>query len=1409
MGSDKIIYDWKRYWTPHGSNQESYFEYSSLYNGEKPTLADLRDKKCLILLGDAALGKSTALKQEWKNLENNKIGVYFLDLKCISDYTSLKDKFDEFKKYCNKKSKVYLLMDSFDEGQLVFDNLVNSLIENLKLLDLEKIFIRITCRTVVFPKYLCDELKKLSYNEKYCYEDNGIQEVLKQQLRLIKNNKKNPLSVEVYKLLPLNKEDIDLVLEKKDINKDDFYNSISFSEELKTPITALYVIENYPKINTFSQFEIYNNICHKLCNEFNGPINSQVLNTNERLEIAATLFTLMLFSNKYLISYDNSVSEFTKQNIFYTQKYFKDIKNVLDILRFSIPASNLKEVLNTGLFTGDYDSIMCIQKTYMEFLVAKFILANNLYNNFKNLMFDEYNKVLPFFVNTMCWLAEQSDVIFEEVYLKDPDILLTSMVSFSSEKKNIKLLKKLYELLKSDAGIHGLSSYYQVLRKLVISKNSIIRTVEEYLKSKDSTYVKISIQLLGINKITEFEDYIFNIAISNNYDMYCRLEALYFLKEHSCSTLHKISDHIDNFIVENIEESSKYAYSLINLLLPNNLSEHNFLKLINQNLDDSFYYHVEPEIIVQNKDFHKILLSNLIQPFLDEKRHDTIYIDKLLKKLVENLSCEDIEYCANFIYKVLNCCYLYFLQLELHSLLKKIKRNLKYEIFNYIFNNILISSNQDVFYVNYYKFFFDKRDLMFLIKQFLKVQDKKVKKLLYDLCINLSPIYKFIYYCNYTLYLIKDVICIIKNKKVTHYQHYLYPLWNNLKSYYKKVINNKIKNKILRKRPIDFLRKILNKTAFSEYDWNNCIYYLSYLKDNEKMAFSFCPISYEYIDEYYLLNSKEQQQLFNLAEFYVENQSYDTTKINNRLTTNSFNPYANMLIVPAMYLLYKQSQKTLYNLLNKTDLIKRSLPYLINYPIDNNFYNEIKSCRIELLQYCIINNETEFLKVLEDIINIKLSVQNDEVYLEFLDDFYSIDNEELNNILFQKLSILLDKDTHTKSELYILEHIGKYLTIKNYPCCFELFISTIKNINKPIYLKIIIAKFLAHHNNNTFNIYKDLLDNNEDFAKGFICEVSKGCFVMRSYQDDKQIKLNLNSIELAQFFIILEKYYPASEDTYPNGIVTTRHEIADLRRFLINKGINNGDLEFFNYIKNNSELYVPEFWISSAKRNYTKLQYQYINVEDLITIILKENSNIILNNSHLFDIVRKALNEIRSDIRKDAAYLRVWNESNNSCWPKDERALSDEIKRLLKVKLDNMIINREVEISPKISGSGNNIPDLLIECQTSESNVASVIIEVKGCWNKNLRESIRTQLYDRYMRDDIGYHYGIYLIGWYWCDKWKEEHKKDIRERIKLENRFSETDINEMIDYFSECAEKLSNEDKKIKSIVLDLSLPN
>ncbi len=1402
MNSNKVIYDWKRYWVSLEDDEETYHAYSQLYENKKVTLADLRDEKCLILLGDAALGKTTVLKDEYKKLLNSNLKAYFIDLKYVSDQASLKDKFIELQKYCHNKSRVYLLMDSFDESQLIFKNIVNCLIDSLKSLNLKNIYIRITCRTVVFPQYLLDELKQLAYEKKEVRDLGNIKKGFKHQFEIKQSCEK--FSVKIYRLLPLDEADIDTVLEHKNINKDDFYNNILLSEELKTPIVILYIIDNYQNIGNKSQFEIYSNICKQLCSEFNGQYNKQILNINERIKIIEILFTLMLFSNKYLISYDKNVCDFSSDDIFYTQKYFNDIKNISDILRFAIPTSNIEEVLNTGLFTGKCNCITCIQKTYMEFLVAKFILDCDLYNNFKNLMFDEYGKVLPPFVNTICWLADQNDAIFDEVYLKDPDILLTSIVSFSSEEKNIKLLEKFYELLKTE-GIYGLTSYSFIFKKLSIPKNLIIKIVEKYLKSDDPTCIAMTIELLDINNIVEFKNYIFNIAISKEHSFHCRLAALSFLKQHAISDLHKISEYVDNFIVEDLEETSKYAYLLINLLAPDYLPEAKFRKIINQNLENTFYYHVKLEVIERNQGLHKIMLSKLLELLIDKTEEDTYHIEDLLNKLIKNLPFGDIEYIANFIYDISKYTHLY-LKLDLCSAFKNINKKIKYEIFDYIFNNLLISQDKYIYPAGYYENFFDKQDLMFLIGQFNKSKNKNIKKLLFDLCRCKFPFYKYIVNINW---LTKDIIYFIKNRKLIIEQYHLYSVINKLKKFYHKIKNVCLKTRtfIFKKRPIDFVRKILSKDVFLENDWNDCIYYLLQINNPQEKKFSFCPIDCEYTDGCYILTPKEKKQLFDLAKFYVENQLYDAAKINNRLTTNSFTPLENMLIVPAIYMLYKKDEKKLRDLLYQDEIIKKSLPYIINYPIDNYLYDETKSCRIELLKYFIDNNEAEFLKTLAEIIDIKLSVRNDEIYLEFLEDFYNIDNERLNDVLFEKINILLTKNIYTKSELYILEHIGKYLTIKNYFKCKELFVSVLKDANKPICLKIIAAKFLACYNN-AFDVYKNLLDTNEEFATGFICNAARNYFDSGLYQNNKSIKLNLNSIELAQFFIILEKYYPASEDTYPNGGVTQRQEIAYLRRNIINKSINNGDLAFFDYIKNNSELNIQSFWISNAKRNYTILHYQHINVEDLIMMILKENSYAILNNFHLYEVVLKALEEIKLNLREDTNYLRLWNEYNNESWPKDERALNDELKRLLKIKLRNIIVNREVEIFPKISGAGNDIPDLLVQCQIGQNDIASVIIETKCCWNPNLRESIKTQLYDRYMRDDMKYKYGIYLIGWYWCDKWSKEKKENKIKQIRHKKRFSETDINKTIEYFEECSRKLSDKYKKVKTIVLDLSLP-
>jgi hypothetical protein len=49
--------------------------------------------------------------------------------------------------------------------------------------------------------------------------------------------------------------------------------------------------------------------------------------------------------------------------------------------------------------------------------------------------------------------------------------------------------------------------------------------------------------------------------------------------------------------------------------------------------------------------------------------------------------------------------------------------------------------------------------------------------------------------------------------------------------------------------------------------------------------------------------------------------------------------------------------------------------------------------------------------------------------------------------------------------------------------------------------------------------------------------------------------------------------------------------------------------------------------------------------------------------------------------------------------------------------------------------------------------ICSVVVEIKGCWNRGLRTAMQTQLVDRYLRDNACRH-GLYVVGWFMCENW-------------------------------------------------------
>ncbi|MBI3775409.1 MAG: hypothetical protein HY273_07630 [Gammaproteobacteria bacterium] len=105
-------------------------------------------------------------------------------------------------------------------------------------------------------------------------------------------------------------------------------------------------------------------------------------------------------------------------------------------------------------------------------------------------------------------------------------------------------------------------------------------------------------------------------------------------------------------------------------------------------------------------------------------------------------------------------------------------------------------------------------------------------------------------------------------------------------------------------------------------------------------------------------------------------------------------------------------------------------------------------------------------------------------------------------------------------------------------------------------------------------------------------------------------------------------------------------------------------------------------------------------------------------------------------------------------------------------------------------GRGNCV-DIVVQMITSEGEKFTVVIESKGCWNKELHSQMETQLKQQYLAG-AGHRCGVYLVGWFGT-----EHCKANRQSLKVLKRKLKTQ-----------AKKLSHEGVTLRVFVLDGTLP-
>jgi hypothetical protein len=156
----------------------------------------------------------------------------------------------------------------------------------------------------------------------------------------------------------------------------------------------------------------------------------------------------------------------------------------------------------------------------------------------------------------------------------------------------------------------------------------------------------------------------------------------------------------------------------------------------------------------------------------------------------------------------------------------------------------------------------------------------------------------------------------------------------------------------------------------------------------------------------------------------------------------------------------------------------------------------------------------------------------------------------------------------------------------------------------------------------------------------------------------------------------------------------------------------------------------------------------------------------------------------------------LWNKDR----PKDEEEFSNWVKIELQDLLHTrgIILNREVQIHIK-ERTDIHVDAVAPDPRSKEIDQLKVIIEAKGCWNREIKTAMETQLVNRYLKDNDCKH-GVYLVGWFLCDAWS---KADSRRRAVK----SKT-LNDLNDYLTRQACGVSRAGYQIRAVVLDASIP-
>jgi hypothetical protein len=312
------------------------------------------------------------------------------------------------------------------------------------------LFLRITCRTAVWPSVLEEFLKEH-------WGDGGLG---------------------VYELAPLRKQDVGTAARVDGLAPDAFLNEVARREAAplaSRPLTLRFLLNVYRTDGSFppTRSELYRRGCLQLCEEANqmrrdAGYRGQYSGA-QRLAIAARLAAATVFGNRGAIWTGPDLGDVPSGDVRLAE--LATGEEPVEDHPFDVTESALMEALDTGLFSSRGPHRMGFaHQTYAEYLAAWYLHTHGVRREQAVTLLrhpdDPERKLVPQLYEVASWLAGVDVSVFDQILKVDAPVLLRSDIGIVDPGRRAALVGRILGLADSGDWVDvdwGLWGHYHKL----------------------------------------------------------------------------------------------------------------------------------------------------------------------------------------------------------------------------------------------------------------------------------------------------------------------------------------------------------------------------------------------------------------------------------------------------------------------------------------------------------------------------------------------------------------------------------------------------------------------------------------------------------------------------------------------------------------------------------------------------------------------------------------------------------------------------------------------------------------------------------------------------------------------------------------------------------------------------------